>query len=158
MSIVPALPYQLTNGTTADASQVMADLNAIASGVNTYAAPLASPTFAGTVTMPDGSTWNGSLLAYAGAKLFSGTGYVTLPSGYIRQWGGVVVSSGSGTGVVTFPIPFPNACLAVGAVVANASAPAVFPVIAIGAPSTTGVTIYGPAATEIVVGWQADGW
>src|SRR6516225_622114 len=36
--IIPALPYTLTNGTTADANQVMADLNDIVSGVNTNAA------------------------------------------------------------------------------------------------------------------------
>jgi hypothetical protein len=36
--IIPALPYTLTNGTTADANQVMADLNDIVSGVNNNAA------------------------------------------------------------------------------------------------------------------------
>jgi hypothetical protein len=36
--IIPALPYTLTNGTTADANQVMADLNDIVSGVNTNGA------------------------------------------------------------------------------------------------------------------------
>jgi hypothetical protein len=36
--IIPALPYTLTNGTTADANQVMADLNDIVSGVNANAA------------------------------------------------------------------------------------------------------------------------
>jgi hypothetical protein len=36
--IIPALPYTLTNGTTADANQVMADLNDIVSGTNTNGA------------------------------------------------------------------------------------------------------------------------
>jgi hypothetical protein len=36
--IIPALPYTLTNGTTADANQVMADLNDIVTGVNNNAA------------------------------------------------------------------------------------------------------------------------
>ena len=36
--IVGSLPYNLTNGTTADASQVMANFNAIVTGVNTNAA------------------------------------------------------------------------------------------------------------------------
>ena len=36
--IVPSLPYNLTNGTIADANQVMADFNAIVAGVNTNAA------------------------------------------------------------------------------------------------------------------------
>lgn len=38
MSIIPPLPFTLTNGTTADASQVMADLNQIRDNVNTNAA------------------------------------------------------------------------------------------------------------------------
>jgi hypothetical protein len=36
--IIPALPYNLTNGTTADANQVMADFNDVVSGVNTNGA------------------------------------------------------------------------------------------------------------------------
>jgi len=43
MSIIGSLPYNLTNGTTADATQVMADFNAIVNGVNsatTGAAPI----------------------------------------------------------------------------------------------------------------------
>jgi hypothetical protein len=36
--IIPALPYTLTNGTTADANQVMADLNDIVNGTNNNAA------------------------------------------------------------------------------------------------------------------------
>lgn len=35
MTIINALPYNLTNGTTADASQVMADFNEIVNDVNT---------------------------------------------------------------------------------------------------------------------------
>lgn len=38
MTIVPSIPFDLQNGTEADATQVMADLNAIVSGVNTNAA------------------------------------------------------------------------------------------------------------------------
>jgi hypothetical protein len=36
--IIPALPYTLTNGTTADANQVMADFSDIVTGVNTNGA------------------------------------------------------------------------------------------------------------------------
>jgi hypothetical protein len=45
MSIIGSLPYSLANGTTADATQVMADFNAIVNGVNnasTGAAPIPS--------------------------------------------------------------------------------------------------------------------
>lgn len=38
MAIIAPLPFTLTNGTTADATQVMADLNAIANAVNSNAA------------------------------------------------------------------------------------------------------------------------
>jgi hypothetical protein len=36
--VVPTLPFQLQNGTTADASQVMSNFNTIVTGVNTNAA------------------------------------------------------------------------------------------------------------------------
>lgn len=42
MAIIGNLPYNLTNGTTADATQVMADLNTIINGVNTNAAAITS--------------------------------------------------------------------------------------------------------------------
>ena len=46
---------------------------------------------------------------------FSENGSLTLPSGHILKWGvGVVLpSAGSASAQVTFPIPFPNACLIV---------------------------------------------
>ncbi|KAF3997351.1 hypothetical protein [Glaciimonas immobilis] len=54
MTAIVSLPLtnQLTNGTTNDASQVMADLNQIANNVNSYAAPLDSPTFINTPRAP----------------------------------------------------------------------------------------------------------
>lgn len=52
MSIIPSFPYTLANGTTADASQVMADFLQIQTDVNTFAAPLASPAFTGIPTAP----------------------------------------------------------------------------------------------------------
>lgn len=42
MAIIGSLPYTLTNGTTADATQVMADLNTIINGVNANAAAITS--------------------------------------------------------------------------------------------------------------------
>ena len=48
--IVGPIPNNLTNGTTIDAVPVMANYNWIMNQVNTNAAPLASPTFTGTVT------------------------------------------------------------------------------------------------------------
>ncbi|CAB3720224.1 hypothetical protein LMG22037_04700 [Paraburkholderia phenoliruptrix] len=49
MSIIGALPNNLANGTTADASQVMADLNFIVNQVNANASPI------GTLTAPSGT-------------------------------------------------------------------------------------------------------
>ena len=78
-----SFPYILTNGQTADATQVMANLNNLLTCSNNQLAPIASPTFTGTVTFPDGSTWTGSGLNLSGALLnptFSGmvTGTYTL--------------------------------------------------------------------------------
>ncbi len=42
MSIIPPLPYTLSNGALADASQVMANFNQIVSNVNANAAPFSS--------------------------------------------------------------------------------------------------------------------
>lgn len=50
MSIIGTLSNTLTNGTTADASQVMADLNFIVNQVNANATPL------GTLTAPSGTS------------------------------------------------------------------------------------------------------
>ena len=56
MAIISPLPITLTNGTLADANQVMADLNAIVSNVNSNAAALAGGNaFTGTQTI-DGKT------------------------------------------------------------------------------------------------------
>ncbi|MDE2097907.1 MAG: hypothetical protein KGL39_11710 [Patescibacteria group bacterium] len=47
MPIVGSLPYNLTNGTTADASQVMANFDQILNNVNTNAAPSTDPILTG---------------------------------------------------------------------------------------------------------------
>ncbi|MFT4068928.1 hypothetical protein [Paraburkholderia sp.] len=55
MSIIGALPVTLTNGTTADASQVMADLNFIVNAVNAGAQPAGNYSTAGTLDAPSGT-------------------------------------------------------------------------------------------------------
>lgn len=52
MPISNPYPYTLTNGTTADATQVMADFLQIQNDVNANAAPLGSPAFTGIPTAP----------------------------------------------------------------------------------------------------------
>ena len=49
MPIIGSLPYNLADGTTGDASQVTANMNAIVTGVNANANPL------GTLTAPSGT-------------------------------------------------------------------------------------------------------
>ncbi len=70
MTIIAALPNNLTNGTTADASQVMADLNQIVNNVNSNAAPLSSPIFTGIIdetdTTDSTSTTTGSIITAGG--------------------------------------------------------------------------------------------
>jgi hypothetical protein len=51
MSIVSALPFILTNGQVADATQVMADFNQIVNQVNTNALALAGGTLTGPLTL-----------------------------------------------------------------------------------------------------------
>ena len=55
MSIIGALPVNLANGTEADASQVMTDLNFIVNAVNANAQPAGSYSIAGTLDAPSGT-------------------------------------------------------------------------------------------------------
>lgn len=57
------LPFIFANGTTADATQVNSDFSLLLNCAN-VAAPLASPSFGGTVTMPDAATWGAAGLAH----------------------------------------------------------------------------------------------
>ena len=70
MAIVGTLPVTLANGTTADASQVMSELNFIANQVNANAVPAtgASPTFA-AVTVTGTSTLTGAASISTAAQL-----------------------------------------------------------------------------------------
>jgi hypothetical protein len=77
--IIPALPYTLTNGTTADANQVMADLNDIVSGVNTNAAhngPNSDITSLTGLTTPLSTAQGGTNVGVVGAinSLFTSDG------------------------------------------------------------------------------------
>jgi len=59
------LPYVLANGSTADATQVMADLNTIAANVNSNAAPIASPSFTGQSTFAGSAFTSKVAVTYA---------------------------------------------------------------------------------------------
>ena len=95
-----SFPYTLTNGQTADANQVMANFNNLLTCNNTLLAPLTSPTFAGTVTMPDGSTWTSAGLSnialngtVTGTYTLAGTVTIDTPS----------ILSPTFTGTMTMP-------------------------------------------------------
>jgi hypothetical protein len=57
------------------------------------------------------ASWAALSSTALGAKSISATGYQTLPSGLIMQWGTVSVTGGS-TATFTFPLAFPTACFA----------------------------------------------
>jgi hypothetical protein len=60
----------------------------------------------------NGTLTNIQITANAAAQNASSNGYTTLPGGIILQWGMFTTSTG-GFNTVTFPHPFPNACLSV---------------------------------------------
>lgn len=66
-----AYPYTLTNGTTADANQVMGNFNNILNCANNNVAPLANPSFTGNVGIGTGSP--ATKLGVVGSAIFSGT-------------------------------------------------------------------------------------
>jgi len=81
-------------------------------------------------------------------------GYFQLPNGYIRQWGKYTgVKLGDTTQEVTFPIPFPTACLGAGATAWMDGTPAITAdmSVAVNAFDLTDLTVYvsGPADEEI---------
>jgi hypothetical protein len=55
----PPNPYALTNGTTADATQVMANFNSILSCANNSLAPITSPSLTGPVTITGNASVSG---------------------------------------------------------------------------------------------------
>ncbi len=93
-------PYTLTNGQTADANQVMSNFNLILNCANASLAPSASPTFTGTLTLPDGSAWNSGGLSSV-LKLGIGTAVGTEQVDAVLNTNGVerwkMVNSNAGT-------------------------------------------------------------
>lgn len=74
MTIIASIPNILTNGTTADATQVMADFNSIISQVNANGAALAGGNaFTGTQTI------GGDTILTANAQIIGGNGSVAAP-------------------------------------------------------------------------------
>jgi hypothetical protein len=107
MAIIGTLPNNLTNGTTADASQVIADLNFIVNQVNANAQPAGSYLLPGTDVTVKTLTTNGSNAS--GDVLVKSTGVVAavrlfpnnLTSGPIMQ-ADSSLASGGGWGVTNY--------------------------------------------------------
>lgn len=87
------------------------------------------------------NTWGASSLSANGfSASLSSNGYQMFPSGIIMQWGSSIdiINSGS-TRPITFPIPFPSACLSL---VLGVSSP-ITPDNAVSAPQYTSLTNIG---------------
>jgi hypothetical protein len=94
MPIIGSLPYNLQDGTTGDASQVTANMNAIVNGVNananpfgTLAAPSGTRKLFNNATAPAGWTTDATVIDHglritsSGGAIVSGTAYSTFLSG-----------------------------------------------------------------------------
>ena len=88
MAIIPPLPYTLTNGQVADATQVMADLNAIMTNVNSNAQPIVG---AGTGAQASGqcrlvytNATTLTLVPYNGPNVQISGALLALPSGGVQ--------------------------------------------------------------------------
>jgi len=95
--VIPSLPYNLTNGTIADANQVMANFNQIVSSTNTNAANAGANTNITALlglTTPLAPASGGSALYTAGTFGGSANAQTVLtptPSGYVLAAGRIVI-------------------------------------------------------------------
>lgn len=125
MSIIGSLPYTLTNGQTADATQVMADFNTIISNVNTNAAHSGAnsditslsalstpvPQSGGGTGVTDGSNlWQpGDVKAVAYTNVPAGwlacQGQAVNRATYAALFAAIGTQFGAGDGATTFNVP-----------------------------------------------------
>lgn len=125
MSIISSLPYTLTNGQTADATQVMANFNTIISNVNTNAAENganSSITSLSGLTTPlpesEGGTGSatgatlvptGAVIPFAGAAAPGGwllcSGQAVNRTTYAALFALIGITYGAGDGASTFNVP-----------------------------------------------------
>src|ERR1700761_8830530 len=109
--IVPTLPVTLTNGTLADANQVMSDFNTIVTGVNTNAAKNGANsdiTSLNALTTPITPVQGGTSV-YTGADSGSANAYAVVtpvPTGFTLRSGNTVnfIPSFTNTGPVTLSV------------------------------------------------------
>lgn len=107
MAIISALPYNLTNGTTADATQVMSDLNTIVTGVNANAAANGINTditqIAGLSTPLSVSQGGTGSATASGARTSLGLGAAA-----VENLGGSIVDDGAGNLTIATNVNLPG--------------------------------------------------
>lgn len=145
MTIISALPFSLTNGTTADATQVMANFNQIVNNVNANGAHNGAnsdiTSLSGLAT-PLSVGQGGTGAAAAGATLLANLGLVP----FLRGWkspNGLILSNDGVT---------PNSILDVSAGAAADSTATVLMSIAAFTKSTGGAWVAGSGANGMGVG------
>lgn len=110
LDILIAVATTATVTATIEQSAVYAlqrDLDAHVGHGGTAQHPAATNSLAGFMSAADKASFDAGNAAWAG-KLHSQNGYQKFPGGLIMQWGTVDVRNGT---TVTFPLPFPTACL-----------------------------------------------
>jgi hypothetical protein len=112
-------------------------------------------------TNPDAGGTNWVAVGVARSS-FATPGYRASSDGFIEQWGDISLPSG-GSGNVTFPIAFPNACLNIQMTNDSGAPPSAWP--GNGNRSRTGFTAYsatssgvGSAAAGVTHSWRAIGY
>lgn len=139
MSIISALPFTLTNGTTADATQVMANFNQIVNNVNAngaHSGANADITSLSAISTPLSVAQGGTGAAAAGATLLQNLGLAP----FLRSWktpNGLILSNDGVT---------PNSILDISAGAAADSTDTVLMAIAAFTKSTGGAWVAGSGA------------
>lgn len=132
-------------------------------------APLASPTFTGTPTLPSGTIAvtqaNGDNSTKVATTAFSygevsklANGYIKLSNGLIVQWVTSSIINAGSSGSATFPITFPTACLFAVSNAQGSSGNASAGNVVTGGVSAVGVNLYnwgsiGAPALIIAIGY-----
>ncbi len=172
-AVLPADANPLMDGTAAIGSSPRYARQDHVHPTDTSRAPLESPMFTGTPTAPTAAPGTNTtqiastaFVRTAAYGTFSpgASGYVKLPNGFIMQWG-VAGTATTNPAPITFPIPFPAACVSVQATIAGYSVGgSTFYALAVGSISTTGAVVAsgytwstslqnGPAFTWFAVGY-----
>lgn len=154
-----------TNAETATGTDTVRAITPAARRADT-ATSLSDPTYADNSTKTASTNWvRGAMLAIATAAGFaiylSANGYIKFPSwlgGFIIQWGRINSVPAGSSSVVSLPIAFPNAFLAVFANKISAGTTTTAYSSWAVATSLTQVTVYNGTAATFDHFWLGIGW